>query len=164
MMHRSKLSLAFAALATGSALGACSIATPFQGRIGQAPAEQHEEPVVVAITHARLGSNLAANVDLREKIGRVVKPAEHQPGYFGHALRRTLLGDETWTINVWQDEKSLMAFVRSDARQRAVREGAGALAEVRFARVSVECTALPLGWDRAEKLLTATAAEPAVLR
>lgn len=151
----SSLMAGAAAMLTG-----CTISTPYQGSIAKAPLEGGEPPALVAITHARLGTDLAANIDFWNQIGRVVEAAERQPGYLGHSLRRKIFGGEAWTITVWSDEASLKAFVRSEAHQRAIREGMAAITDVRFARVTLDRAELPLPWDRAEQLLAANSPAP----
>lgn len=141
-------------------LAGCTISTPYKGPIAKTPAAGGERPALVAITHARLGTNLGANIVFWKQIGHVVRAAERQPGYLGHSLRRKIFGDEAWTITVWSDEASLEAFVRSDAHQRAIREGMAAIENVRFVRVTLERTDLPLTWERAEKLLAANSPAP----
>lgn len=162
-MKYARMAWALLFAATGaSALGGCTVSTPFQGPAAKAPLDDGQPPALLAITHVRLGSNLARNIDFWKQIGRVVDAAERQPGYLGHALRRKLLVGEGWTMTAWADEASLQAFVRSDAHQRAIREGVDAIAHARFVRVTVDRADLPLSWQRAEQILAADAASRSI--
>lgn len=155
MQSLRKATISFVMAGAVAMLAGCTISTPYQGPIAKGPVEDGDRPALVAITHARLGTDLGANIDFWSQIGRVVEAAQRQPGYLGHSLRRKVFGGEAWTITVWSDEASLKAFVRSEAHRRAIREGMAAIAEVRFARVTLDRAELPLPWDRAEELLAA---------
>lgn len=70
-----------------------------------------------------------------------------QPGLVGHAKRMELFGDQAWTVSVWQDEASLLAFVQSTAHRRAMAEAGDSFIDARFARLKVSRSSLPLPWD-----------------
>ncbi len=139
-------------------LGGCTISTPFKG-----PGYDHADgvtkvdggdTVVVALTHAVLGKE-RQNFD--RGVDRIVDSLAEQPGLIGYSLRRELFGDEAWTLTVWRDEAALLAFVRSEVHQRAIREGAGELAGANFRRFELPASELPIDWEKALGYLAASA-------
>jgi len=76
------------------------------------------------------------------------------PGLVGASRRTLLFGQrEAWTMSVWTDEASLKAFVRSEIHREAMQQGMPAVAQARFARVSMHRGQLPLTWSRAIEIL-----------
>jgi heme-degrading monooxygenase HmoA len=71
----------------------------------------------------------------------------------GHKVRKQLLGNEAWTMTVWQNEESLNHFVRGDMHSNAIQNGLDAVAKARFVRFTIERSKIPLSWDEAEKMM-----------
>lgn len=140
-----------AALTATLLLGGCQLATPFRGP-DLALATQ-DATAVVAITHVVFNDDRAAREHFWDGVAQVEASLDGRPGFLGFSKRTRLLGGEAWTMTAWADQASLQAFVTSPAHQAAMATGYAALAEARFARVSLARNALPLDWTTALDLL-----------
>lgn len=56
-------------------------------------------------------------------------------------------------MTAWENEQSLNNFVRSEVHQTAVANGMGAIAQGRFARITVKRSEVPISWSKAEQIL-----------
>ncbi|MDJ0951410.1 MAG: hypothetical protein QNJ94_21065 [Alphaproteobacteria bacterium] len=137
-------------------LGGCAISTPFRGP-GYDPNKgvtlEGEGKVVVSLTEAVLRADGERRPVFWANVGRVEASLEGREGLVGYAMRRQLFGNQAWTMTVWADEASLIAFVESAAHQTAIREAGGALEAARFARVAIDREDIPISWERALELL-----------
>lgn len=132
-------------------LGGCQLATPFRGP-DLPPASPHDT-AIVAITHVVFNDDRAARRHFWDAVAHVEDSLDRRPGFLGFSKRTRLWGGEAWTMTAWTDEASLQAFVASPAHQGAMGTGYAALAEARFARVSLARHALPLDWTKALDIL-----------
>lgn len=133
------------------------MSTPLRGpgfANGQVTAKQ--DTVVVALTHVVTGKNRKANRTFWSHVWAVVETLPEQPGLVAYSVRRELLGNEGWTMTIWQDHASVAQFVASAPHQQAMREGLPALTAVTFARLDVPADDIPMPWKRAEALLAAS--------
>jgi heme-degrading monooxygenase HmoA len=132
-------------------LSGCAFSTGF--REGSAAGLPPEAPVIVALTEAKLVSELDAHTVFWSRSRDVVRSLADRPGLVGYSIRLEPLGTRVWTMTVWRDEASLMAFVQSATHARAVRDGLPTMADGRFAQVRVTRAEAPLAWpDAVERL------------
>ena len=113
-----------------------------------------ESVVVVGITHVTTGNDSEKNDIFWENTYAVVDALPTHNGYLGHKVRKQIFGNEGWTMTVWKDEESLNNFVRGDRHSTAMQNGLDAVAKARFVRFTTKRSAIPLGWDEAEKMMT----------
>lgn len=132
-------------------LSGCAFSTGFrEGRASDLPPET---TVIVALTETKLLSQLDAHTIFWSRSRDVVRSLADRPGLVGYSIRLEPLGTRVWTMTVWRDEASLMAFVQSATHARAVRDGLPTLADGRFAQVRVTRAETPLAWpDAVERL------------
>jgi len=140
------------AVASSLALGGCVFATPFEGpgfSKGAGPAADLEGPLVASVTYAVIsdeGENRRTFFDYVEKVEDILVT---QPSLVGYSRRADFLGNEAWTLTVWRDRESLLAFVNGTEHRRAVKEAWDTFDDARFARLEVQPEDLPLQWERA---------------
>lgn len=139
-----------ALLASLPLLGACTISMPLSygptGREGLP-----EDRLQVSITHATLYPDKRRVFD--EQTMLVYREMDKQPGLVAYAIRRELFGNQVWTISVWRDQDSRMRFFMSDVHQRAIYMSQDAIESVRYKRIDVRRSELPLSWHRVERIL-----------
>lgn len=135
-------------------LASCSISSPFRipDSTRSAPPAP-DDPVIVVVTQAKVGSNIARNLQFWRQVSRVYRSLETQPGLLGYSIRRQLLGDQAWTITAWSDAAALQAFVAGGVHRQAMNEGSPALTAMSFVRAEVRYRELPLSWAAAEHIL-----------
>lgn len=126
-------------------LGGCTISTPHEDFSRQSSADR----VVVSITHAMLVDDRELRQRFWDQVERVEASLQDRPGLLGFSKRVEILGDDAWTMTVWQDNESLQAFLTSDPHRSAMRDGMIGLRGARFARVELDRQDIPLSWDRA---------------
>ena len=142
-------------------LDGCAFATGFQGpgydrRKGVTL--PGEDRLLVGLTKAVLRDDGALRSTFWDYVFKVADSLPEQPGFVGYSLRREIFGKQAWTMTVWSDEASLIAFVESDLHQAAIRDALGALACVRFARLEIARAEVPISWERALALFEDQAA------
>ena len=142
---------AFAALLSLFLVSGCAFSTGF--REGSAAGLPPEAPVIVALTEAKLVSELDAHTVFWSRSRDVVRSLADRPGLVGYAIRLEPLGTRVWTMTVWRDDESLAAFLAACVHMRAASEAMPALADARFARVRVTRAEAPLAWDDAVERL-----------
>ncbi|MGY8905571.1 MAG: antibiotic biosynthesis monooxygenase family protein [Burkholderiales bacterium] len=145
-------------LVTASALiGGCAISTPYP-RINKSPDEIANSNVVVVVTHITVNGAERAEFDRQTR--RVVASLSGQPGLVGYSVRREILGNQAWTLTVWDAEEARQNFVSSGVHREAIGQSAAAIAAVQFKRITMPRKQVPADWSAALKLL----AEPDNLR
>jgi heme-degrading monooxygenase HmoA len=133
-------------IVTLCALAACAPASPFQGPgfdgelITDAPG-----PFQAVATHTRAKSGSVGAFG--DAVAAVEEQLDTQPGFIGSSLRARMPGRERWTLTVWEDEESLLAFVTSGAHLEAMVDQAELIDGVYSARWVVEPGELPLDWS-----------------
>jgi heme-degrading monooxygenase HmoA len=139
---------------------ACQLASPFRFASN---APDHEGPVFVGVTNARVDGRNRRTFD--EHTRRVVNSLPNQPGFLGYSLRTRLLGNEVWTVTVWEDEAALEKFVRSPVHRQAMREGTPQVLTARFLRFPWPSLSPPPSWATIlERLKSADTIDYAQLR
>ncbi len=139
-------------LASAWALSGCVLATPFEGpgySKGAGPASDLEGPLIASVTYTLIrdtGNNRDIFFDYVEKLESALA---EQPGLVGFSRRADFLGNEAWTLSVWRDQESLLAFVNGPGHRRAVKEAWNTFENAKFARLEIHPDELPLQWDRA---------------
>jgi heme-degrading monooxygenase HmoA len=132
----------------------CAISTPHSGPgLVKAPGGAPARNVVVVVTNAVLDNDQREGFD--KHVSKIHKVLGDQPGLVQHSLRKQPFGNEVWTMTVWVDDEARRRFVESSLHRAAITAGAPALRSVRFARVQVSETELPIAWDRALRMLDA---------
>ena len=77
---------------------------------------------------------------------------EGSKGLLGYSLRAQLLGKNSWTLSVWEDEAALSEFVRKAPHADTMRNLRSQLTDARrFVRWKVAGSDLPPRWDDALK-------------
>lgn len=129
-------------------LGGCKIALPWRS-ISQAPPSQQ---VLVALTHGFLDSATRKGFDAySRKIAKEMEAGAFA-GLVGFSIRKEIFGDEVWTVSVWEDERALAAFIRSDLHQEAIQKTSHALVSMETHEVWLPASELPIDWDRVTEL------------
>jgi heme-degrading monooxygenase HmoA len=128
----------------------CTIAQPFR-----APglAEAGPGPYLVVLTQASLTDAPDAAQDFFAISDALERDMRTRAGYIGHARRKQIFGDTAWTMTVWRDVDSMLAFVNGPAHGQAMRRTGDLVKDARFARTWIAADALPLSWEDAELLL-----------
>jgi heme-degrading monooxygenase HmoA len=99
------------------------VSSPPSGPILHAATYLHRSP---GWSHARRFSRLNRDVETQ---------LETAPGALAYTLQRLLIGREVWTLSLWSDRNSMLAFVRSGSHRsaaewlRATEENLGKFAQ-----------------------------------
>jgi len=132
-------------------LEGCAVSTTFTGPKSQR-LEKNQE-VIVVVTHAILKETSEKKSTFWSYVTQIENSLNEHDGFIGFSKRRTLLGDEAWTLTVWKDVASLNKFVRSKIHQRAIQEAMPSLNSMRFTRFTTSAKKLPVPWEQALKVL-----------
>ena len=111
------------------------------------------ERVIVSLTMAEYKPGWKSRRVFWRNVGQVEKSLADRPGLVGYSMRRQIIGNQAWTMTVWEDESSLRDFVSSPAHQDAMRQALPILEDVAFARVELSANEIPMTWEQAEQLL-----------
>jgi hypothetical protein len=76
-------------------------------------------------------------------------------GLVGYSLRAKLFKRDYWTLSVWNDEASLMRFVRNLPHGDVMRSLSGDMGSTQFVRWRLSGSATPPRWDDALRRLVA---------
>ena len=152
MTVRRVLQAALSALA----LGGCAAETPFRG-----PGYDAKRGViggvgdklVVSVTAAAVKDTPEARAVFWDYVDQVEASLPDRPGFVGYSKRRELFGNTAWTLTVWADSASLIAFIDSEPHRTAIRAASDSFDDARFARVTVDRSEVPVSWERALALL-----------
>lgn len=125
----------------------CAVSTGF--RDGEAVDLPAQAPVIVAVTEAKLVSELDAHAVFWSRSRDVVRSLAAREGLVGYAMRLEPFGTRVWTMTVWRDDESLAAFLADPTHRRAQTDGLPSLADGRFLRVRATRGQAPLAWDDA---------------
>ena len=80
---------------------------------------------------------------------QIQRQQSRTPGAIGYALRAKVLSRNFWTLSVWEDERSLMEFVRNPPHSEAMKSIAPHMGPTKFARWKMRGSAIPPSWDEA---------------
>jgi heme-degrading monooxygenase HmoA len=130
----------------------CKVSTPFADASHDGSLPDNTD-VLVAITYIEIGDDAMQNKAFWRQVASVEAALEGMPGFLGYSLRRELFGNKAWTMTVWRDEASLMAFVAGPVHQAAIVGGSPSLRTARFARLEAKKADMPIDWGVAEKYL-----------
>lgn len=131
-------------------LNGCAIGTPWP-RLPAAAPEQAHQSVVLVLTHVVVDTTQRGEFDRQNS--RVLASMGSHPGLIGYAARRQLFGDQGWTMSVWADDESRVAFVRSAVHREAIARSLPALKTVELKRLAVARKDLPADWDQVLRML-----------
>ncbi len=137
----------------GFLLTRCKVASPFRGPATEASHPPDHETALIALTYVKTGTDSTKNAVFWENVMKVDAALPQQQGYLGHSIRRVILGNEGWTMTVWDNEQNLKNFVHSEIHQAAIANGIDAVVKGRFARIIVKRSDVPISWGKAEKIL-----------
>lgn len=146
-----RLTTQIGVLVLSMSLAGCVIGTPYKS--GVIKNTEVPERVLISVTHAELKKDRHARKQFWDGVWRVDSTMAKQPGYVGSILKRSLLGNEVWTMSVWTDESSLNTFVTDPAHYQAMSDNRQVLASMRTARFYVSSDSLPVSWEQAESEL-----------
>ena len=85
--------------------------------------------------------------------GAIGRQLEESPGLVGFSLRAKPLSKGFYTLSVWEDEKSLMEFVRRGVHRETMRALGPRMGETRFVRWTVRGPEVPPAWEEALRRL-----------
>jgi heme-degrading monooxygenase HmoA len=149
MKHAHKIPLFLCGLLM---LGACTLGTPFRSA-ETLDALPEDAKVMVGMTYVMTGNDSQKNDVFWDHTMRVVDSLPSNNGYLGHKIRKQVLGNEGWTMTVWEDEQSLQKFVEGQKHQDAIKNGLDALVTARFVRFEAVKSDIPISWDNAERIM-----------
>lgn len=132
-------------------LTGCAIAMPF--RYIQEDAKDCAGVRFVSVTEARIKPDAVSRDIFWRNVRAVEASLPAQKGLIGYSLRQQPLGDTVWTMTVWADEASVVAFVYGGRHDTANSEASNATASMRFVRFTRACALGPPDWDEALKAL-----------
>lgn len=72
------------------------------------------------------------------------------PGLLGYSLEAHVFSRQFWTLSAWQDQQSLIDFVRHLPHSRIMQDLAPHLGKTQFAQWQVSATEIPLDWSAAK--------------
>jgi heme-degrading monooxygenase HmoA len=101
--------------------------------------------VMIGITHAIVDGKNRKLFDKHTRL--VIKSLPQHDGYVGHMVRTRIFGNEVWTMTVWQDERSLDAFVRAPIHREAIKQGLSGVKSAQFIRFEHPAADVPPSWD-----------------
>ena len=135
-------------------LAACTFSRPFTGpgydSTRGVTLDSAGEEVVMVLTHARLGDGRDTFDD---NVSSILDTLEQQPGLIGYSVRIEILGDDAWTMTVWDEEANVDRFVRSSRHQTAIHESLSELTDMRFLRKRMPRSEVPVDWEQALQML-----------
>ena len=82
--------------------------------------------------------------------GEVRNQLKSAKGLIGYALDAQIFRRELWTLSVWDDDKSMMDFVREIPHLRVMKDMAPYMNQSQFANWKVREMDLPLDWGSAK--------------
>ena len=82
---------------------------------------------------------------------QIQKQLRATPGVIGYALRAKIVSRNFWTLSVWEDDRTLMEFVRLTPHGEAMKSISPHMGATRFTRWKVPGSAVPPTWDDAMK-------------
>ena len=132
-----------------SVAGGCAFSRGFAGPgwvDGKIVTDQQN--LVVAMTNAKLHRGKRQLFDDRTRA--LIKKMDEYPGYVGGTFRFQVLGDEVWTMTIWNDRASLQKFVDDRRHVEAMYVGSSGVRLMRTLVQDVPVKELPWSWDRAQ--------------
>jgi hypothetical protein len=84
-----------------------------------------------------------------ETMGQLAKSR----GLIGYSLAAELMLKRFWTLSVWEDQQSLMDFVREIPHSRIMQELAPHMEKTQFTRWNVRASEIPIPWATAQQHL-----------
>lgn len=80
---------------------------------------------------------------------QIQKQLRNTPGAIGYSLRAKLMSRNFWTLSAWEDENSLMEFVRKLPHGEVMKSLAPFMGPTKFRQWKVSGATLPLRWQEA---------------
>ncbi len=80
---------------------------------------------------------------------QIQKQLRNTPGVIGYSLRAKPLRRNFWTLSAWEDEKSLMDFVKRLPHREVMQALAPHMGPTKFTQWKVSGASLPLRWAEA---------------
>ena len=112
-----------------------------------------DKQVVVGITHVTVKQESDLRDQFWDNTFNVVDSLSNYQGYLGHKLRKDIMGNEGWTMTVWEEEPQMLEFVSGSDHTRAIGKSIAAVEKARFVRATVAFSEIPLSWEKAEALM-----------
>lgn len=130
-------------------LPSCAISSGYSSAQGKPSPSNNSsgesKTVMIGITHAIVDGKNRKQFDKHTRL--VIKSLPQHDGYVGHRVRTRIFGNEVWTMTVWQDERSLDAFVRAPIHREAIKQGLGGVKSAQFLRFEYPAADVPPSWD-----------------
>jgi hypothetical protein len=131
-------------------LAGCSLSTP----------TSHPNPSVkvdpaqtywVVVTHAVLPEDSSQRKRFHQYVEAIEDTLGEQSGLVSFSKRAEILGDEVWTLTVWESEGEIALFSYTDVHGELLEDDPlmGAIGPARFARFQVKGTEIPVSWATA---------------
>ena len=82
---------------------------------------------------------------------KIEKQLSESQGLIGYSLHAELLKKKFWTLSVWEDRKSLGAFVSHLPHRQTMIDLAYAMSQTKFTDWAVKGSDVPPDWDGAKR-------------
>ncbi len=79
----------------------------------------------------------------------IQRQLRHAKGLVGYSLGAEVLDKHFWTLSAWENQASLMDFVRQDPHGRVMQILASHMGQTRFVQWKVKAGEIPLDWKPA---------------
>ena len=137
-----------------------NVSTPFQGAsyrkwIAQNP-DYREVQVVLAITNAILHEDSNDRDEFAKQTQLVYGALEGRPGFIAGSIRKTVLGNEVWTVSLWENRQALTDFLQSREHINAMVMADTAIDLIRSKVITDQFKNIHLNWDAFEKMIALT--------
>lgn len=70
-------------------------------------------------------------------------------GLLGYSFKAHIWQKDYWTLSVWEDQKALDAFIRTEPHVSVMKSMSGAMGQTKFTSWQVEGSELPVIWAEA---------------
>ncbi len=81
---------------------------------------------------------------------RILGQLRDAPGLVGFSMRARLRSRQFWTLSVWEDSQTLMAFVHAPPHVEAMERIRPFMGPTRFTRWTVRGSEVPIPWEAAD--------------
>lgn len=119
-------------------------------RLAKTPAAEREYLVLLSYLPLARWRGFPRFLNYARVIDRQLRTTQ---GVIGYSLRAAFLKRRFWTLSVWEDERALMAFVRTAPHVHAMGRLRQFVGSTRFVRWRVRGSEVPPSWEDAMRHL-----------